>query len=67
MLVKDELGVGTKCFDIYEFDSSKYEEAYDYLNSRIAAFYPVQGFTCEIERWYYEQEAMDFMAKYMSK
>jgi hypothetical protein len=67
MLVKDELGVGTKCFDIYEFDSSKYEEAYDYLNSRIAAFYSVQGFTCEIERWYDEQEAMDFMAKYMSK
>jgi len=67
MLVKGELGVGSKCFDIYEFDSSKHEEAFEYLESRVAAFYGTPGFTYEIERWYDEQEAMDFMAKYMSK
>jgi len=67
MLTKTELGVGTKCFDIYEFDSSKFEEAHDYLHSRVAAFYDVPGFTYDIERWLDEQEAMDFMAKYMSK
>ncbi len=67
MLTRGELGVGIKCFDIYEFESSKYEEALEYLNSRVAAFYSVPGFTYEIERWFDEQEAMDFMAKYMSK
>ena len=67
MLVRDELGVGTKCFDIYEFESSKYEEAIDHLNSRIAALYDVPGFTCELERWFDEQEVMEFMMKYMSK
>jgi hypothetical protein len=45
----------------------KYEEALDYLHSRVAAFYDVSGFTYEIERWFDEQEAMDFMAKYMPK
>lgn len=67
MLSKEKLGVGLKCFDIYEFDNSKYEEAREYLNSRVAAFYSVPGFTYEIEHWYDEQEAMEFMMKYMSK
>ena len=67
MLVRGELGVGSKCFDIYEFDSSKHEEALEYLNLRVAAFYSLPGFTYEIERWYDEQEAMESMAKYMSK
>jgi hypothetical protein len=66
MLTRDELGVGVKCFDIYEFDNSKYEEAIEYMNSRVAAFYAVPGFSCESNRWFTEQEAMDFMAKYMS-
>ncbi len=67
MLASGELGVGTKCFDIYEFDSSKHEEALEYLYSRDAAIHPVPGFTYEIKRWFEEQEAMEFMAKYMSK
>lgn len=67
MLVSHDLGIGTKCFDIYEFDSSKHLEALEYLNSRVAAFYSVPSFTYEIRRWFDEEEAMDFMAKYMSK
>ena len=67
MLSKGEVGEGIKCFDIYEFDSSKHEEAFEYLESRVAAFYSVPGFTYDIVRWLDEQEAMDFMAKYMSK
>jgi len=67
MLVKGKLGVGSKCFDIYEFDSSKHEEALEYLYLQVAAFYSLPGFTYEIERWYDEPEAMEFMAKYMSK
>ncbi len=66
MLVNSELGIGTKCFDIYEFDSSKHEEAIEYLNSRVAAFYAVPGFTYELNRWLDEPEAMEFMAKYLS-
>ena len=66
MLINTELGVGINCFDIYEFDNSKYEEAIEYLNSRVAAFYDVPGFTFESSRWLNEEEAMDFMAKHMS-
>jgi len=66
LLTKSELGVGTKCFDIYEFDSSKHEEAIEYLASRVVAFYDVPGFTYEANRWYNEQEGMELMAKYMS-
>ena len=67
MLSTSEVGVGIKCFDIYEFDSSKYQDAIDYLYLRVAAFYSVSGFTYAIEPWLDEQEAMEFMAKYMSK
>ena len=67
MLLCGELGLGTKCFDIYEFDVSKYQEALEYLNLRIAAFLSLPGFTYELRRWYDEEEIMSFMAKYMSK
>ena len=67
MLSSGELGIGMKCFDIYEFDSSKHEEALEYLNSCVAAFYSVSNFTYEVKRWFDEEEAMNFMAKYMSK
>jgi hypothetical protein len=67
MLVSGELGIGTKCFDIYEFDSSKHQEALEFLNSRVAAFYSVPNFTYEIKRWFDEEEAMNFMVKYMSR
>ena len=67
LLTSGELGVGIKCFDIYEFESSKHEKALEYLNSRVAAFYSLQGFTYEIKRWLDESESMEFMMKYMSK
>ncbi len=61
-----DLGEGIECFDIYEFDASKINEATEFLYSRIQAFFGVSGFSYDIKPWMDEQEVMAFSAKLMS-
>ena len=67
MLSNPEVGVGITCFDIYEFDNSKYQEAIEYLKSRVSAYYSVPGFSYRMNRWNDESEAMEFAMKHIFK
>ena len=66
LLISSGTERGGESFDIYEFDSSRIDEATDYLFSRISAYYDVPGFKYELKRWMNEQEIMNRGAKLMS-
>ena len=42
---------GINTMAIYEFDTSKYDEAFDYLSNRYAAYHGVPGFKYSLEIW----------------
>ncbi len=58
MLVNTELGVGTKCFDIYEFDSSKHEEAIWDIVQPYTQFYDIPGYKYELKLGFKTREVM---------
>ena len=49
---------GIKGITIYEFDDSKYGEAYKILADRIAKFFGVPGFTYSLLHWLEAQDAL---------
>lgn len=56
-------GVGVESIHILEFDSSKVEEASDYIGKRILAFSAVPGFSCASQTWY---DASDVVKRWMT-
>jgi len=53
-----EAGVGVKVIAIYEFDNSKYSEAFEVIFARYAKYIGVPGFTCSFDRWVEAKEAI---------
>ena len=53
-----EAGVGVKVIAIYEFDGSKYSEAFEFIFARYAKYIGVPGFTSSFDRWVEAREAI---------
>ena len=53
-----ETGVGVKVIAIYEFDNSKYSEAFEVIFARYAKYIGVPSFTCSFDRWVEAKEAI---------
>jgi hypothetical protein len=53
-----EVGVGVKVIAIYEFDKSKYSEAFEVIFARYAKYLGVPGFTYSINTWVEAKEAI---------
>jgi hypothetical protein len=53
-----EVGVGFKAISIYEFDKSKFSEAFEVIAARHAKYYGVPGFTYSQNIWLEAKEAL---------
>ena len=49
---------GVKTMAIYEFDPSKYDEAFDYISNRYAAYHGVPEFKYSLEHWLEVKDAL---------
>ena len=53
-----EAGVGVKAIALYEFDESKYSEAFNFIFARYSKYIGVPGFTFSFDRWVEAKEAI---------
>ncbi|MGD0920114.1 MAG: hypothetical protein ABSB22_27070 [Thermodesulfobacteriota bacterium] len=53
-----EVGVGIKSISIYEFDKSKYSEAFEVITARYAKYLGVPGLTYSQNIWLEAKEAI---------
>lgn len=53
-----EVGVGVKVIALYEFDKSKYSEAFEVIFARYAKYLGVPGFTYSFNTWVEAKEAI---------
>jgi hypothetical protein len=50
--------VGIKALAVYEFDQSKMREAFEFVNSRLAKYFGVPGYTFSSGFWLEAKEAL---------
>ena len=67
LLYRSEVGEGNVAFDIYEFDDSRYQEAHEYIQSRVVFFHGIPSFTFSVDRWSTEKEVADLISAIMSR
>ena len=65
LLYRTVAGEGNVAFDIYEFDDSRYQEAYAYLQSRALCFHGIPSFTFSVDRWVTETEVAGLISVIM--
>ncbi len=53
-----EIGVGIKALAVYEFDQSKMREAFEFVNSRLAKYFGVPGYTFSSGFWLEAKEGL---------
>lgn len=56
--VSSEVGKGIESAAIYEFDQSKFLEAFQFIVTRYANYFGVPGFTHSVKPWYEGKEAL---------
>jgi hypothetical protein len=53
-----EVGEGIQSIIIFEFDQSKFSEAYQFVGTRLAKYFGVPGFTYSVHPWLEAKEAL---------
>jgi len=56
--ISSEVGKGIESAAIYEFDQSKFSEAFQFIVNRYTKYFDVPGFTHSVKPWYEVKEAM---------
>ena len=57
--ISSEVGEGIESASIYEFDQSKFSEAFQFIITRCAKYFGVPGYTHSVKPWLEAKEALE--------